>query len=170
MNRRQLCLALAPWVVGAALPGCGFRLRGSYDYVFNALFVDMASAPQVGAVLVRSLKQENKLTIYTEPQDRPKAKLVLVLTGEQFDRVITVTNASGQVRELQIRLRVNFSLLDNEGNELIAKTSVAQQRNISYNETQALGKASEEALLTQDLLSDVAQQLQRRLAAYRQKV
>ena len=169
MNRRQLCLSLPALALTGALAGCGFRLRGNYDYGFDTVFVDFEGAPQAGAALVRALKQENKLSVYTASQDRPKAKVVVVLTGEQFERVITASNAAGQVREMQIRLRVNLSLVDIEGRELISKAPVAQQRDISYNETQALGKESEETLLTQDLLMDVAQQLQRRLAAYRKK-
>lgn len=169
MNRRQLCLRLSTPFVGVVLTGCGFRLRGRYEYAFDALFVDTNTAPQAGAALVRALRQDNQLTVYTLPDDKRKAKVVLVLAGEQFERVITAENASGQVREFQIRLRINLSLLDSEGNELIAPVQVAQQRVISYNETQALGKESEEALLTQDLLLDVAQQVQRRLAAYRKR-
>jgi LPS-assembly lipoprotein len=43
-----------------------------------------------------------------------------------------------------------------------------QQRDISYNESAALAKETEEALLYRDMQSDIAQQIQRRLAALKQ--
>ena len=42
-----------------------------------------------------------------------------------------------------------------------------QTRDVSYNETQALAKEAEEALLMRNMQSDMVQQLLRRLAAVR---
>lgn len=53
------------------------------------------------------------------------------------------------------------------GQELIAPTELLQTRDVSYNETQALAKEAEEALLMRNMQSDMVQQLLRRLAAVR---
>ena len=74
-------------------------------------------------------------------------------------------NASGQVRELQLRLRIRFKLRASDGRELIPDTELLQQRDISYNETIALAKEAEEALLYRNMQTDLVQQLLRRLAA-----
>ena len=73
--------------------------------------------------------------------------------------------ASGQARELELRLRIRFRLRNQAGTELIAPTEILQQREISYNETIALAKEAEEALLYRNMRSDLVQQLLRRLAA-----
>lgn len=158
-------LVSAAGVMG--LVGCGFKLRGTFDYAFKTLYVDVNEASLVGKALIRALTLENQVTLFTDPADKSRAEAVLILDTEQRERAITAINSAGQVRELQLRLRVNFKLLNASGQEVISDSQVMQQRDVSYNETEALGKESEEALLYQDLLDDVVQQLQRRLATLR---
>jgi LPS-assembly lipoprotein len=81
--------------------------------------------------------------------------------------VVVGINASGQVREFQLRLRVMFSLRTPQGRELIPSTELLQQRDISFNEAAVLAKEAEEALLYRDMQTDIVQQLMRRLAAIR---
>ena len=75
---------------------------------------------------------------------------------------------AAQLRELQLRLRVRFRLRTPTGGEPIPNTEIVQQRDISYNETQALAKEAEEALLYRNMQSDIVQQILRRLAAVKQ--
>ena len=90
--------------------------------------------------------------------------MVLDLLGEQREKIVVGVNASGQVREFQLRLRVKFRLTTPQGKELIADDEILLQRDISYNESAALAKETEEALLYRDMQSDIVQQLLRRLA------
>jgi LPS-assembly lipoprotein len=79
--------------------------------------------------------------------------------------VVVGMSGSGQVREFQLRTRLRFRLRTPQGKELIPDTELLQQRDISYNESAALGKEAEEALLYRDMQTDIVQQLMRRLAA-----
>ena len=97
----------------------------------------------------------------------PKAEAIMDLLQEQRERVVVGLNASGQVRELQLRLRIRFKLRTPGGEELIPDTELLQQRDISYSETIALAKEAEEALLYRNMQTDIVQQLLRRLAAVR---
>jgi len=92
---------------------------------------------------------------------------VFELLAEQQERSVVGLNASGQARELELRLRIRFRLRNQAGSELIAPTEIVQQRELSYNETLALAKEAEEALLYRDMRRDLVQQLVRRLAAAR---
>ena len=77
------------------------------------------------------------------------------------------TNAAGEVRELQLRLRVRFRLATPGGKEL-QLAEIVQQRDLTYNETNALAKEGEAELLFRDMQNDIAQQTLRRLAAVKQ--
>jgi len=79
--------------------------------------------------------------------------------------VVVGLNASGQVREFQLRSVVRFRLRTPQGRELIPETELVQQRDISFNESAVLAKEAEETLLYRDMQSDLVQQLMRRLAA-----
>ena len=74
-------------------------------------------------------------------------------------------NSAGQVREVQLRLRLRFRLRTPGGKELIADTEILQTRDMSFSETLALAKDAEERLLYRDMQTDTVQQLMRRLAA-----
>ena len=83
---------------------------------------------------------------------------------EQQERVVVGLNTTGQVRELQLRLRVRFRLRTPTGTELLPSTELVQQRDISYDESHALAKEAEEALLFRSMRTDIVQQILRRLA------
>jgi LPS-assembly lipoprotein len=69
------------------------------------------------------------------------------------------------VRELQLRNRFKFRLSTPAGKNLLPDTELLLERDISFNETAALAKEAEEALMYRDMQSDIVQQVMRRLAA-----
>lgn len=94
-----------------------------------------------------------------------QAQVVLDLLSEQREKVVVGMNATGQVREFQLRTRLRFRLRTPAGKDLIADTELVQQRDISFNESAVLSKEAEENLLYRDMQTDLVQQLMRRLAA-----
>lgn len=164
MQRRTL-LSLAPAVL---LSACGFRLRGVPEFGFDSLFIAAPAGSPLARELQRTLDGSgSKLQVLRDPAALPSAQAILDLLQEQQERVVVGLNASGQVRELQLRLRIKFKLRTLAGAELIPETELLQQRDISYNETIALAKEAEEALLYRNMRTDLVQQLMRRLAAVR---
>ncbi len=97
-----------------------------------------------------------------------QAQVVLDVLAEQREKTVVGVNSSGQVRELQLRIRVKFRLNTPQGQELIPEDEILQQRDISYNESAALAKEAEEALLYQDMQTDIVRQILRRLASVKQ--
>ena len=162
MHKRTL-LTLAP--AALLLTACGFRLRGVPEFSFDVLFIAAPNASTLARELQRTLEGSGtKLTVLRDPVDLPKAQVGLELLSEQRERIVVGQNASGQVRELQLRLRVKFRVRGSNGSELIPETELLQKRDISYNETIALAKEAEEALLYRNMQTDIVQQLLRRLA------
>src|SRR6218665_542611 len=163
MRNRRALLALAPV---ALLPACGFHLRGLPEFGLASLYIEAPSGSLLAQQLQRALEGAGtKLLVLREPAALASAQAILDLLQEQRERVVVGLNASGQVRELQLRLRIRFKLRTPGGEELIPDTELLQQRDISYNETIALAKEAEEALLYRNMQTDLVQQLLRRLAA-----
>lgn len=163
MQKRTFLITLAATVPLAA---CGFRLRGAPEFAFSSLYVQAAPSSQLARELRRTLQGSGgKLVLLTEPAQLTQAEAILDILSERQERVVVGQNASGQVRELQLRLRVSFRLRGQQGQQWIPDTELLQQRDISYNETIALSKEGEEAMLYKNMQSDLVQQLMRRLAA-----
>ena len=161
MQRRRL-LSLA--VVAAALAGCGFQLRQTADYPFKSLYAGFPTTAPFGAELSRQLLGTGKIELLTEARQMPQADVVLDILQERRQRVVVGTNASGQVRELQLRMTVMFRLRSPEGVEWIEPVELYQQRDLSFNETAALSKEIEEAMLYRDMQNDIVQQIVRRIS------
>ena len=64
-------------------------------------------------------------------------------------------NATGQVREFQLRTRFRFQLRTLKGKLLIVPTEILLQRDISFNESAVLAKETEEQLLYRDMLQEM---------------
>ena len=163
MQRRALLALIPP--AGLAVAGCGFKLRGSQNYGFERIAV----LPNPGGPLLTELRRSLANAVTVLPAEAPlsQAQVVLDLLQEQREKIVVGVNASGQVREFQLRLRVRFKLRTPQGQELIGPSDISQQRDISFNESAVLAKEAEEGLMYRDMQSDIVQQLLRRLAAWR---
>lgn len=160
--KRRLVLSSA----GAALlAGCGFQLRQAPDFAFDSIAINAVSSSAVGNELRRSLVASGKVTVLPPNSALGQATVVLDMLQERREKVVVSLNASGQVREFQLRSRVRFRLRTPQGKELIPDTELLQQRDISFNEAAVLAKEAEETLLYRDMQTDLVQQLMRRLAA-----
>ncbi|MFM8865315.1 MAG: LPS assembly lipoprotein LptE [Limnohabitans sp.] len=165
MQRRRLLLL---GVVAAAPAGCGCQLRQTGDYPFKTLFAGFSTATPLGVELSRQLRGTGRIELLTEARQAQQADVILDILQEQRQRVVVGTNASGQVRELQLRMTVKFRLRTPEGVEWIEPVELYQQRDLSFSETVALSKEIEEAMLFRDMVGDIAQQIMRRLSRLRQ--
>ena len=168
MQRRLILSAAAATAVTATLGACGFKLRQAPDFAFSTLYLNAAESSPLGNELRRNIESTGKVKVLRDAKDMNNAEVILDLQQELRERVVVGLNSSGQVRELQLRLRVRFRLRTPAGAEPIPSTELLQQRDISYNETQALAKEAEEALLYRNMQSDIVQQMLRRLAAVKQ--
>ena len=161
MHKRTL-LGLVPVAV---LAGCGFRLRGVPEFSVSSLYIAAPASSALARERQRTLEGSGSpLKVLRNATDLPTAQAVIDILSEQRERIVVGQNASGQVRELQLRLKVKFRLRTAAGVEMIPETEIQQQRDMSYNETLALSKEAEEALQYRNMQTDIVQQLLRRLS------
>lgn len=167
MKRRSfslMALTLGAWAVSS----CGFKLRGSFDFIFKSLLILAEQGSVVARSVKSSLDSDNKVQVtlnqvFVEGSSQNEA--VLTILSERREKSITALSSSGQITEFQLRFRVVYDVRNSNGKIINPETQIVAQRDFSYNETQALGKQAEEALLYRDLEDDVVQQLLRRLSS-----
>ena len=159
LPRRSL-LAL---LVVSGLAGCGFKLRASQNFAFQTIAVTPEKSAGVPGDLSRYLGDRVRPVAPGAAGELPD--VILDILEDFREKVVVGMNASGQVREFELRMRVRFRLRDPKGAELIPPSVIEQHRSISFNESAVLSKETEEVLLYRDMQADVVQQLLRRLAA-----
>ena len=162
-RRATLVLISQASLAGLALAACGFKLRGNQNYAFQTL----AIMPNPGGALTIELRRSvaSAVRVLAADESLMQAQVVLDIVQEQREKTVVGVNSSGQVREFQLRIRVKFRVRKPDGQELTPETEILQQRDISFNESAALAKEAEEALLYRDMQTDIVQQLMRRLAS-----
>lgn len=158
--KRRAALALT---AAALLSACGFQLRGSNGQTalpFRTIYIGLPDTSPLGAELKRYIRASASTDVVTDPK---AAQALLDVLSEVREKTILSLNTQGRVREYTLHYRVRFRVRDGKNTELIAPTEIALKRDISFNESQAMAKENEEALLYRDMQSDLVQQLLRRL-------
>ena len=158
IQRRHLLLASA-----TLLAGCGFELRRAPELHFRSVQLTGFAPRSPLADELRTSINASKTTLVVDTA--AQAQVVFEALTDARERSVVASTATGQVRELQLRARLNFRLRTPAGKELIPATEILLSRDMSYSEMAALAKEQEEALLFRAMQSDIVAQVMRRLAA-----
>lgn len=161
-----------PLILAAAfaLSACGFHLRGSGNgsrgasLPFKTIYVGLPDNSTLGTELRRYIRAGDEATVVS---DAKSAEAVIQPISETRDKVIVSRNTKGEILEYTLLYRFSFRVTDGQGKELLPRTDISLTRDLSFNQSQALGKEKEEALLYHDMQTDLVQQILRRLSALR---
>lgn len=160
-TRRAALVAAALWPAGALL-GCGFELRRAVALPMKSVALTGFAPGSPLAVGMRRALRDSGVALRDNPA---QAEVVLEALADTRERTVAASTAVGQVRELQLRVRLRFRLATPAGRLLIAPTELLLTRDMSYSETAALAKQQEEALLYGAMDEDIVAQVMRRLAS-----
>lgn len=165
---RRMVRVIVGVLLASVLGACGFHLRNAASFAFETVAVTPERGAGVAGELARYFGERLRPVAVVPGQ--PPVQAVVDILEERRDESVAGVNASGQVRELQLRVQVRFRLRTPQGRELIAPTVIAQQRELSFNETVILAKDAEKAALYQEMQSDIVQQILRRVASVKSLV
>jgi len=149
--------------VASALTGCGFVLRGSGPGLAEPgrVFIDADRDSTISRALTEALRERD----FPIADNRDAADVLLRLTDERVDQRIVSVQSAGRVSELELTHSVDFVLAESiEGSApvydpIAPGNSVRVAREFTYDETQVLGKANEEATLRAELQAELVRQI-----------
>ena len=162
-QRRSLLTATTALAITTALAGCGFHLRGSTPdsrLQFDSVYL----AASKGTPLERELRGAILAQGATLASDPKEAPVTLRIVSEAQEKKILTLNAQGQVREFSLTYRLRFEVADKDNRKLLVPEEIALQSYLSYSESQALAKETEERMTFIDLRRDAVNQVMRQLA------
>lgn len=143
-----------------ALTACGFQLRGYADLGFKTIYL-----PDRNSVLVKDLRRQMRssgVEIVSSPQE---AEMLLEIMSEKTDKQILSLSGGGKVREYELLYTVTYRWREASSELWGSAQTIEQRRDYSYDDTQLLAKEGEEARLYNDMRSDSAREIMRRLSA-----
>ena len=154
---RRLVLAACTALVG----GCGFQLRQPPPLQFRSIaLTGFAPRSPLAEELARVLSQRVRMV-----PDAAAAEVVLHALTDARERIAAALTTAAQVRDLSLRVRLQYRVHTPSGRELLPTSVLLLARDMSFNETQVLAKEQEEAEIYREMQSDVVAQVMRRLAS-----
>lgn len=161
-DRRMWLMSVASLAV-VPLTGCGFQLRGAQELRFRTVQLTGFKPYSPLEKELRRAINASKTTLVVDSGG--EAQAILEAVSDRRERNVVATTSAGQVRQISLRVRFTFKLRTPSDRELIGPTELLLGRDISYNESEALAKEQEEALLYREMQTDIVSQIMRRLAA-----
>ena len=143
------------------LTACGFHLRGLADLSFQSIYIQQGTAVSITSELQRSLAT-NGVKVVNLPE---QAEMQLELMGETTDKRILSLSGAGRVREYELIYRVTFRTRSTSGETWSPPQTIETRRDFTYDDTVLLAKQAEETRLYNDMRSDAAREVLRRLSA-----
>jgi LPS-assembly lipoprotein len=165
ISRRFLVRVSAGVGIGLMLSqmaGCGFTLRRPLVLQFESIsFKGFGAHSPIAQMLHREIDRQPQTKLL-----EANAQVVLECLNEAREQVTAASTATGQVREITLRLRFKFRVLRRDTGDMMApETELVLERPLSYEESVALAKEREAEMLFLDMVNDIARQVMQRLAA-----
>ena len=157
---RRLALAALAVAAAATLAACGFHVRVAqplnYERIALSGFADRSTmADEIRRALPSTAHIVNVL----------ESQVVVEALEDTQKTTVEASTAFGQVRELELHVKLRYRVLDPKGVELLPAADIERFRDMTYDEANALAKDTELKALYRDMQADMAYQLIRVLAA-----
>lgn len=156
-------LAVAALAVAAlaTLAGCGFHRRTpqplNYQRIALSGFADRST-------MADEIRRALPATAHIVPNVLD-SQVVIEAVEDTQKTTVEASTAFGQVRELELHVKLRYRVLDPTGIELLPLADIERFRDMTYDEKDALAKDTEMKALYRDMQSDMAYQLVRVLSA-----
>ena len=161
MMPRRLALAALSLAAAATLAACGFHRRLpqplNYERIALSGFADRSTmADEIRRALPETAHIVSSVL---------ESQVVIEAIEDTQKTTVEASTAFGQVRELELHVKLRYRVLDPKGIELLPLADIERFRDMTYDEKDALAKDTELNALYRDMQSDMAYQLVRVLAA-----
>ena len=158
--RRRRLLRAAPALL---LAGCGFELKRAAELHFESIaLTGFAPRSPLAQELRTTLERSVKVT-----EDQAQAQVVFQALTDQRTRRAVAYTASGQVRDIQLRMLLRYRAQTPSERELIPVSAIEKIREMTFIESAALGKQQEEQDVYREMQSDMVLQLMLQLSTIR---
>ncbi len=141
---------------------CGYQLRGSIDLPeeLKSIFLQGGSS-QLNKAMRKTLKSSGGQLVDSATQ----AGLILQVLKEKMDRRVSSLSSSGRANEYELVYKIDFTLLDKDGNTLSKLQQIEINKSYFNNQEEVLGKNNEEKVIREEMYRKAVQSMVNRSRA-----
>ena len=159
--RRRAAIAVLALAAAASLAACGFHRRIAQPLNYERIALSGFADRSTMADEIRRALPETAHIVSSVLE----SQVVIEAIEDTQKTTVEASTAFGQVRELELHVKLRYRVLDPNGTELLPLADIDRFRDMTYDEKDALAKDTEQKALYRDMQSDMAYQLIRVLAA-----
>ena len=150
------------------LSGCGFHLQNKAEMPpeMQQTYLEVQSPYSRLATRLRTLLEQNGVHV----TNSPSGSAILEVPLNRLRKEIQSIGDNARVKEYQLRINVNFRVIDKDGNELIPMQNIEMARVYSFNEQDILAAQREDEYLRRELSDTVASMMLRRIGTWSEPV
>jgi LPS-assembly lipoprotein len=141
---------------------CGFKLRGSVSIPYKVIAITGNPSPPLRADLEMIILTGSDAKVANNAKD---ADLILEIISEQNTREILAYNAAGQISAYRLNSRVAFQAIDQNGVDVVPEAEIYVTRDMDFSVSTVLATDVQMAQFTNEMRSNLALQILRRVAA-----
>jgi LPS-assembly lipoprotein len=131
---------------------------------YQKVYVSAPDYSSFGAQFKRYVEGGSKARLAPSPAE---AQAVLEIMSERQEKQILSLTTAGKVAEFLLRYQVTFRLRDKDNRDLIAPSTIALERDVTFSDEEVLGSENEEAFLFNAMRNEAIQQMLVRMSATR---
>lgn len=146
------------------LAGCGFHLQNKAELPpeMALTYLEIKDPYSRLAQRVETILEQNGAQVVHSRENAA----ILEIPVNNLRKLIQAIGDNARVREYQVRLTVNFRVLNSEGEELIPMQVLEVSRVYSFNEQDILAAEREDEYLRQEISDTVASMIVRRIGTW----
>jgi len=148
-----------------ALLGCGFQLRQAVELPYKTIYLGGVMTQDLRLYLTRLFKTGLNSTMVMRPD---QAELLLNIIETPSKQILSY-DASGNITGYRLIEKVNFSINNQDGDELISPSDLFLTRDMDFSVGSPAAGENLETLLFSDMRQDVSAQIMRRLGTLGKK-
>lgn len=142
---------------------CGFKLKQAQALPFHSLYTNIAENSAFGAQLRRMVSANSPQLRWTNSPEQASAQL-LAINQNRYQRELSL-DPNGNVEDYELLLSIEFTLIDQNGHELISPTTLTAIREIPNNPNAVHATHMEIQSVFQHMELSLVEQMMRRLSA-----
>ena len=141
---------------------CGFKLRGSVSIPYKAIVITGAPSPLLRSDLEMMILTGSDSRVVNNSKD---ADLILEIISEVNSREILAYSSTGQISAYRLNSRVAFQAVDQNGVDVVPESEIYVTRDMDFSVSTVLATDVQMAQFTNEMRSNLALQILRRVAA-----
>ncbi|MDC1310863.1 LPS assembly lipoprotein LptE [Burkholderiales bacterium] len=147
--------------IAITLSSCGFKLKGSFEIPYQAIYLQAEVGSRVGKIIKKKIQRTSYVNVVQTMSD---AEVAIIILSEVSIRTVAVLSNAGSVDEYELVYTIGYRIDSTNNSINNAERQLVLRRKITHSDLDIAAKSNEENSLINDMASEAATRILVRLS------